>query len=93
MKIHVTVNEQRLAARHPYADADHVLVDVACPSCAYAAPLKVRGASSTHDHDTHRASAIALCCDATIGTMEVKVDTLFGIEEDRAVLNGRCRVY
>jgi hypothetical protein len=72
----------------------HVVFDVACPGCK-ASPTKVAGVKGTmtHNHDTYRADAGCLECQAPMGHLETKVDTIFGIEEDRAVLNGRCRVY
>ncbi len=63
-----------------------------CPSCR-AEDAEVRGTGITHhDHDTYYARAVASCCGAVM-RMETKVSTLFGIEEDNAVLNGRPRVY
>lgn len=95
MKVTVKLNSgQVLAAKVPFAGADHVVIELsACPLCKGAAPLKVKGANRHHDHDTHYADAIALCCGKPVGTIRVKVDTIFGIEEDRRVLNGRARVY
>ena len=64
-----------------------------CPSCG-ADAARVRGLGVTHhDHDAYYAAARALCCGEVIGTMEAKVDTIFGIDEDERVLRGRCRVY
>ncbi len=83
----------RHPARVPFAGADHALVDAACPICKTPAPLKVRGVSPSHDHDTWSADAMAVCCGARIGQLQAKVSTIFGIDEDRAVLNGRPRVY
>lgn len=49
-------------------------------------PLKVGGTGiKHHNHDTFFADAVALCCKKKIGTIETKVSTLFGIEEDEAV--------
>lgn len=65
-----------------------------CPVCG-AEPGEVAGIRGTqsHDHDTYRAEAATICCDTRIGTIEVRVSTVFGIHEDEAVLNGRPRVY
>lgn len=73
----------------------YAFVDVACPACGAPAPFKVAG----HDrriasHDTYAADARALCCNARVGTLKAKIETLFGLEEDAAVLvHGRARVY
>lgn len=83
---------QRHSASLPFAGADHVVI-ARCPDCGQA-PCRVRGTGITHhDHDTYYARAVALCCRAAIGGMETKVETIFGIKEDEAVLNGRPRVY
>jgi hypothetical protein len=57
--------------------------------------LFVHGTGITHhDYDTHYADAVALCCRRPVGQLLAKVSTIFGIDEDRAVLtDGRCRVY
>lgn len=100
MKITVNINAGRYNANVPFEGADHVVVGGVdkCPSCGRECeketPFKVRGTGNHPiDHDTFSANAVALCCGAWVGTIRVKVDTIFGIEEDRRVLNGRCRVY
>jgi hypothetical protein len=79
-----------IPARLPYPGAAHVDTDA---TCACGEPLKVHGANTTTDHDTITAPARCICCGAHVGTLTVTLDTLFGVEEDRAVLMGRCRVY
>lgn len=100
MKISIVLNSGvRVAAKRPDG-ADFVLI-LKCPNPkCNAAPCRVRGDGVRHhDHDTYYVRAIALCCtDQTqivdIGGMRVKMDTLFGIVEDEAVLTyGRPRVY
>lgn len=94
MKIVVVdgVTGARHAATVPFAGADHCAID-RCPRCDVA-PCKVGGTGITHhNHDTYFAGAVALCCRERIGTIETTVDTLFGIDEDNAVLHGRPRVY
>lgn len=67
---------------------------VACPECK-TNPARVSGrkGTMTHDHDTYKSEAGCYDCQAPMGTITVKVATLFGIEEDEAVLMGRWRVY
>lgn len=44
--------------------------------------------------DTYKADAVCAKCGDTVGTLLAKVETLFGLEEDEAVLlYGRARVY
>ena len=41
----------------------------------------------------YEADAYCLGCKARRGIIEAWLDTLFGLHEDEAVLEGRCRVY
>lgn len=81
-------------ARQPYQNADHLVADGTCPLCG-ADPFRAIGKidEQTHTHDTTTAPALSLCCKQRVGTMTVKLSTIFGREEDYAVLNGRLRVY
>lgn len=76
----------------PFLGCDFVIVDGACPHCE-AEPFKAQGRGMSHDHDTYYAQARCLGCDKAVGQIELHVSTVFGIEEDERVLNGRCRVY
>jgi hypothetical protein len=71
---------------------DATMPGVACPACK-AEPLVVHGFGRRHDYDTFYADAMCMQCQARVGELRVKVNTLFGISEDEAVLQGRCRVY
>ena len=106
MKITIVLDDgSRHKAKLPYDGATHLVLDLDCPhGCKrrYVAnpnsmeqePLKVAGSGiKHHNRDTYFADAIALCCKKKIGTIETKVSTVFGIEEDEAVLNGPWRVY
>jgi hypothetical protein len=96
VKVYLEVNgERREAVVEPNPSDPHVVVAGACPACQ-ASPFKVAGVpgSMTHDRDTCRAPASCTGCSAPAGQLVVVMDTLFGIEEDRAVLvDGRARVY
>lgn len=97
MKITLVIGDgedaRSIIARLPYENADHVVLDESCPNCEHE-PCRVRGRGTQwHGHDTHYAVGFALCCNAQLGRIEVKVSTIFGIEEDRRVLEGRHRVY
>lgn len=94
MKITVDIDGTPRAARLPFNEADHVIVSgVACPHCKRD-PVIAGGSGITHhDHDTYHAQARCLSCGGKLGEMRTKVSTIFGIDEDEAVLNGRARVY
>lgn len=81
-------------AKLPHADADHCVVDGACPHCG-ATPFKAAGAKGTmvKGHDTYTSDGGCVGCKVVTGKLVVTVNTLFGIEEDERVLLGRCRVY
>lgn len=69
-----------------------------CPGCR-ASPFGVRGAGmcvegpSGERRDTYAARASCTACGAPCGVLRAVVSTLFGIDEDNAVLCGRPRVY
>ncbi len=68
-----------------------------CAECG-ASPMRVVGgesrfATGKDRHDTYEASAHCVQCKTRVGTLRVKMNTLFGLEEDERVLNGMCRVY
>jgi hypothetical protein len=81
-------------AKQPFHNADHLIVNGACPLCG-ADPFPVIGKidEQTHTHDTTTAPALSRCCGLRVGTMTVHLSTIFGREEDNAVLNGRPRAY
>ena len=95
MKITIHIEGRgRRSARLPYQGAEHVLMAGACPACGADGPA-LFGDRPEQGHDRYTATAVHVGadCGAAIGTMVVEFDTLFGIEEDERVLNGRPRVY
>lgn len=86
--------EKRIACTVPYEGAIFVDADGLCPNCNDDA-FKVSGRNQriAGDDRAYEADAIALCCGAHVGTLRAETNTLFGVREDEAVLNGRCRVY
>lgn len=70
------------------------VADTACPHCSQ--PLSVVGdkleATEVGDREWHSPAHCA-ACSRPVGTIIVQPVTFFGIEEDRAVLYGRPRVY
>lgn len=95
MKVRLVLDDgTKLAVRNedglPFA-----FVDAPCPKCGAPAPFKIAGRERhIHSRDTYAAKAQTLCCKAFVGTLYATVDTIFGLEEDEAVLvNGRARVY
>jgi hypothetical protein len=55
--------------------------------------LAVCGANVSDDGHTMTGRAECVHCRHHVGTIRVDRDTVFGAEEDRAVLQGRPRVY
>lgn len=78
----------------PFPEAAYAEAEGACPCCADV-PFKVAGKSphNAADDRAYEATAECLRCRNTLGVLRVETSTLFGVTEDEAVLNGRCRVY
>jgi len=74
----------------PYQPAQH------CPFCNHL-PLSVRGDQQSMNiagHDYYMANAYCVDCRQIVGRLKITMSTLFGLQEDEAVLKrGRCRVY
>jgi hypothetical protein len=88
--IRLVTDEDSFDCEPPYVEAPFVNVKgwkCACGSVA------IRSREKNYNHDEVYGAAHCVACGEKVGTLRVKVSTLFGIEEDIAVLNGRCRVY
>ena len=69
------------------------IAEGACPGCG-TAPFIIQGRGRhRHSRDTFRAAGTAICCGDSVGYIYAKTNTLFGLEEDEAVLRGLARVY
>ena len=56
-------------------------------------PMQLRGRGPHCDDRSCSAVAVHVRCGAEVGYLLVEFDTIFGLEEDARVLNGRPRVY
>jgi predicted RNA-binding Zn-ribbon protein involved in translation (DUF1610 family) len=66
----------------------------ACPHCGGELVVQGRNTRDSQDDRALEADAYTACCgQVRVGTIRAEVDTIFGLREDRAVLQGRCRVY
>ena len=64
-----------------------------CPHCMEK-PLRVRGTGKRiSSFDTYSATAICYSCRREIGTLESKMKTLFGLEEDERVFRSGVTIY
>lgn len=83
-------------ANRPYESAGFVRVDeLACPRCD-ASPLEVatfQGHSPTYTADAEFHAVGCRACQKHVGTLKRFNLSLFGEDEDRAVLHSRYRVY
>lgn len=72
-----------------------LVVDAVCPMCgAVEWYVQGRGKRPGLDDRSYDADAVSVCCGARAGTIRAGVDTIFGVTEDRNVLEmGRARVY
>lgn len=73
---------------------DYVSADIACPKCSDT-PVALRGTDMRPSVDDRawEANGRCLACKAHIGTIRVETTTLFGVQEDQAVLCGVWKVY
>lgn len=66
---------------------------IKCPECA-GAPLMIHGkGEGARTRDSITQPAYCNYCGEVVGTIRAKFQTIFGIEEDNRVLNGRFKVY
>ena len=80
----------------PFDNAAWVVVEhEACPWCS-AVPVRIRTRDrSIEGHDKYVGHEV-VCVDCGLqvsGVLVVRMDTVFGLEEDERVTQGRCRVY
>jgi hypothetical protein len=80
--------------RMPYVGAPRLDVEGACPRCG-AVPFQVRGDASKAATRGTTVYCVGVClgCLKPVGTIKAEPTTLWGEDEDRAVLQGRPRVY
>ncbi|MFN3200022.1 MAG: hypothetical protein ACE366_16620 [Bradymonadia bacterium] len=65
-----------------------------CPCCGSETPrIQGQGPKTITDRDAQDPNAVCFECGEHVGTLHVVFDTIFGLEEDRALISGRCRVY
>ena len=95
MPMHLEINRLSGIEKRGVRQLDAVLAaDGACPGCnAEPFVLKLSG-KHIHDRDTLRLNGWCAKCGDAVGYCFQRVSTIFGLEEDRAVLEfGRARVY
>ncbi len=94
MKIYLILPDE--SRRNVFPFGEHFArADGTCPACG-ARELRIAGKNKRPSVDDRAiiAEAFAVgCCGEEIGTIRAEPDTLFGVREDAAVLNGRARVY
>lgn len=96
MKVHVKLHNGRTAiCTQPYEGSDHVLAAGLQCGCSRDLTLQLAGGVTTEHDGGRTVTAPAYCtrCHGHVGKLVVKLGTLFGPDEDRRVLQGRCRVY
>lgn len=94
MKFWLEIQRTSGIDRRSITPSDHFgTVEGACPNCG-ADLFRVQGVASRLDSQTMRSGGVALCCGDHVGWIFAERETIFGAEEDRAVLEfARCRVY
>jgi hypothetical protein len=85
---------RQIACSLPYDGAKYVVADGRQCECSRSEPLHVVGGRyKVRDEYEARSTAHCARCHGDLGELHVQFDTLFGVSEDEAVLNGRPRVY
>lgn len=93
MKITIRTGTGTIRCVLPYNGCAHVEAEGACPHCNEQPFLARCPSIDRHDYDTFYGQAHCVKCGARVGEMRATVSTIFGIDEDDCVLNGRPRVY
>lgn len=80
--------------RDPFFGSEHGIAEGACPGCK-AQPFRIHGHGiERFGAETVRAGSRCMSCKDPVGWCYARPDTLFGLEEDHAVLShARARVY
>jgi hypothetical protein len=87
------MNGKKHKVAPPYEGASYADVpNQKCPRCEES--LQVQGTGRRiASYDTYTAPAICTACEKVVGELQVKVNTLFGIEEDERVFQSGVRIY
>jgi hypothetical protein len=80
-------------AHLPYEGADHVVGVGRCPLCKRINWRAQGVGPQDTGHDTVESACKCVECGEIVGRIRVRMSTIFGLEEDARVINGRCRVY
>lgn len=89
----------RLNCSVPFDGCAFVTAPGRCPACGIQEEqdgrFNLQGVPGAmrKTHDEYIAPARCVACQANIGEITLKVNTIFGIEEDERVLGGQARVY
>lgn len=77
----------------PYEGASYAdVLEMVCPHCGEELRVQGTGRRIT-SRDTYAASALCVACETVVGELRLKVDTLFGLEEDEAVFRLGVKIY
>ena len=91
MKVYLLLDNQR---RRCEPQGDQAVVEGDCPLCGSKSfGVQGTGQRPSADDRAWEADGVSTCCRRRVGVIRAEMDTLFGVREDEAVLNGRCRVY
>ena len=94
MRVELLIGDERHAFTPILSDCEPAIAraECACPNCGH--DLAIVGKGRRRVGDVHIADAYCIRCHDEVGTVEARPESIFGEEEDEAVLtHGRARVY
>lgn len=94
MNITLSIGSTSVVAHHESGERHVAVPPFTCPACGQKTDAVLGAEPEIAGHDVYECDAHAACCMAKVGRLRVTaVPTVFGLSEDRAVLQGRARVY
>ena len=95
MKIFLLINdEKRRKAKLPHPEADHAVVEGACPKCkAETFGVQGSGRHASKDDRAWEAEGYCTACDQHAYAIRAEIGTLFAAREDEATPRYGCKIY
>jgi len=93
MKMSIKLLGKKKIPIRPPPQSEYVEIDEECPNCKDRPVILTGGGKHIAGYDTYEAPAICCKCEKVVGTFYAKVSTIFGLEEDEAVMRMGAKIY